>query len=304
MPAYYEILGLDSPPLDLKTVKKAYAKALRETRPDDDPAGFMKLREAYDIAKDEIAYQQANADYIDTSQDSPADNAQEGPVTDSASEGIVSEDIVSEDRDSAAATHISDDALKALLDDTPPDEAAMPIAAEAPAEDIPHTGDQILMSRLMKAYKDPFLKNDKAHWAKLLDEKTALSIDEYQDFDARLRNALIDTYNQWIEDKAENKSKRRPFSSAIENLIFDKMDWRFLQEEGSYKSQQINWLKSQMDLFNRPAPRHVQQARAMSQQQAVEFEDDDDSLGKIIWRVIRVIIIFVVISQFFKLFGS
>lgn len=287
MADYYKVLGLDGPPNDLKTVKKAYAKALRSTRPDDDPNGFMKLREAYTFAKQDIAYREANADDINAEQDSSGDVAQ---------------DLQSADITPDGAEQITDKALSALLEDTPPDNKALPEASDEQPEEIELTGDQILMSRLMKAYKDPFLKNDKAHWGKILDDKADLSIDEYLDFDSRLRNALIDTYNQWIEDKAKDKSKRRPFPSTIENLIFDKMEWRFLQEADSYKSQQIEWLKSQMDLFNRPAPKHIRQAREMNQTQVTEFEDDDESLWTFIWRIIRVILIFLVISQVFKLF--
>jgi len=48
MPApqqYFEVLGLDAPPTDRKAVKRAYSKMLKVTRPEDDPEGFMRLRD-------------------------------------------------------------------------------------------------------------------------------------------------------------------------------------------------------------------------------------------------------------------
>jgi len=35
--SYFEVLGLDGPPQDRKTVKRAYSKQLKATRPEDDP---------------------------------------------------------------------------------------------------------------------------------------------------------------------------------------------------------------------------------------------------------------------------
>lgn len=36
---------------DIREVKKAYAKKLRETHPEDDPVGFQRIKEAYEIVK-------------------------------------------------------------------------------------------------------------------------------------------------------------------------------------------------------------------------------------------------------------
>ena len=45
----FELLGL-SPDADERSIKRAYAQCLRNTRPDEDPAGFQRLREAYELA--------------------------------------------------------------------------------------------------------------------------------------------------------------------------------------------------------------------------------------------------------------
>jgi hypothetical protein len=46
----WHILGIDGEFADARMVKKAYAQQLKHTRPDKDPEGFRRLREAYEIA--------------------------------------------------------------------------------------------------------------------------------------------------------------------------------------------------------------------------------------------------------------
>ena len=47
----WEILGI-TPDADKKAIKLAYAKRLKQTRPEDDPEGFKRLYEAYQQALD------------------------------------------------------------------------------------------------------------------------------------------------------------------------------------------------------------------------------------------------------------
>lgn len=53
----FAILGISPQGATSKTIKKAYALKLKQTRPDEDPEGFMALRAAYDQALKYLAYQ-------------------------------------------------------------------------------------------------------------------------------------------------------------------------------------------------------------------------------------------------------
>ncbi|GAA6142184.1 J domain-containing protein [Hydrogenophaga sp. 5NK40-0174] len=49
MSSPYEVLGI-GPEADERDIKRAYARLLKKTRPDDDPEGFQRLNEAYQAA--------------------------------------------------------------------------------------------------------------------------------------------------------------------------------------------------------------------------------------------------------------
>ncbi|KAB7615216.1 J domain-containing protein [Amylibacter sp. SFDW26] len=52
----FAILGVEEKGATLASIKKAYSVKLKVTRPDDDPEGFMELREAYNHAKNIVKW--------------------------------------------------------------------------------------------------------------------------------------------------------------------------------------------------------------------------------------------------------
>ena len=48
----WSVLGIE-PTQDLSVIKRAYARQLKNTRPDQDPEGYQRLREAFDAAKNQ-----------------------------------------------------------------------------------------------------------------------------------------------------------------------------------------------------------------------------------------------------------
>lgn len=61
----FKILGLSQETATKTSIRKAYAIKLKATRPDDDPQGFMELREAFESAKNIIHWQEQDAANVD-----------------------------------------------------------------------------------------------------------------------------------------------------------------------------------------------------------------------------------------------
>lgn len=59
MKRYWKLLGI-APTEDLVAIKRAYAKVLKQNRPDDDPEAYQRLREAYDWVQRDARRAQAN----------------------------------------------------------------------------------------------------------------------------------------------------------------------------------------------------------------------------------------------------
>ena len=65
MAAWWKVLEVDTD-ADLRSIKRAYAAKLKSIRQDEDPKGFMELREAYDIARRRVSVPQSVPEIIQT----------------------------------------------------------------------------------------------------------------------------------------------------------------------------------------------------------------------------------------------
>jgi curved DNA-binding protein CbpA len=75
----FEVLGIEKKGATLQSVKKAYSKKLKETRPDEDPEGFMALREAYNLARTQTEWAQFDEEEFEQEETSNVDQATAEP---------------------------------------------------------------------------------------------------------------------------------------------------------------------------------------------------------------------------------
>jgi len=77
----FEVLGLDAKTATEVDVKRAYAAKLKTTRPDDDPEGFIRLREALEQARNRVRWRDEYGDdddeydYDDDAEDAIKDDS-------------------------------------------------------------------------------------------------------------------------------------------------------------------------------------------------------------------------------------
>jgi len=228
--AYYEVLGLDSPPPDRKTVKRAYSKMLKVTRPEDDPDGFMRLRDAHDIALNIIAREAEAAAWraeqeLQQEDAHPTQAETSDAQTVSVDPGLTYEDIIQEDA-TVSGTGYS-------IGPSPSLDAPVP----EPSVAAPDTTD------------DPKNYNDRENWNKLFREARQLDIDDYVDFEQLLLNKILTFHGYYDDDNAHfDRPEKLPqkFSPSIAASLFKTMSWDQVNKQGYYRGQQIEWLERRM----------------------------------------------------------
>lgn len=200
---YFEVLGLTDHPEDLRSLKKAYAAKLKITHPEDDPTGFMELRDAYEIGKQYLEYRiQSEVDEIESDFEPKTDDTQN----------------YENDYIDVSQLHI-DSSKHYFVDVGSNDEA------NHTQDNVVQTQDKILLSKFKKLIDTPDKSNLRTEWIALFEQRTDLSIDEYLDFENGFSALLARKYDNWRRQKQVDTYLPRPLSSEIETLIFNRMGW-------------------------------------------------------------------------------
>ena len=226
-------LDLEEKTRDLKVVKRAYAKKLKLTRPDDDPDGFRKLRQAFDDAKQRIQWAEYDDEYEEDLDTASEEDIQSQPI---------------EPYESAQETEVLKDK---------PDELQKPIAEPELSKsveqeiDLPHeTVDEIPneWSLVWKALEKTagFLKipvnewdeepetkkkpwgADKPNfdvlvWAEVLDEPTLSRLDYWESISNDLRWQLL-RFLGWNYEKPDNHPLKN-VPAEFASFLAERFDW-------------------------------------------------------------------------------
>ena len=250
---YYEILGLDSPPADRKAVKRAYSKRLKITRPEDDPDGFMRLRDAHDVALSIIARQAEQAAWEaqttigqaptepDIEPEAPAPISE--PIPDFEPSLFYQDMLPTEAKEKAEDTSYSigpSPNFDAPVIQFEPEPPKAPPLAEAL--------DTLLI--------DPKNYNDRETWNQLFRDARELDIDDYVDFEHMILDAILnfhgyDDYNNDHHNTPEKLPQK--LSPSIAASLFKTMSWDQVNTQGYHRGEQVEWLARRMQIHKRGA---------------------------------------------------
>ena len=246
---YFEVLGLDAPPTDRKAVKRAYSKMLKVTRPEDDPEGFMRLRDAHDYALDILRWQTEEA----------AHSAQQITVE------TVQTDEQQAPQIEANAQHEAEASL--TYGDMLPTNNAEPVEAESetsysigptPNLDAPVTLQEFvapppLLDDLDKLLSDAKYYNDREQWNILFRQARQLDIDDYVDFEQNLLDRILRFHGYFEDHPNHDTPERMPqkFSPSITASLFKTMNWDKVSKMGYMRGIQIDWLERRMAIRRR-----------------------------------------------------
>ena len=250
MPApqqYFEVLGLDAPPTDRKAVKRAYSKMLKVTRPEDDPEGFMRLRDAHDYALDIVKWQAEESAH--------------------ASQQITVDTVYTDEQPATSIEAKTEAEPSLTYGDMLPPNKTEPAEAESessysigptPNLDAPVTLQEFvapppLLDDLDKLLSDAKLYNDREQWNILFRQARQLDIDDYVDFEQSLLDRILRFHGYFEDHPNHNTPERMPqkFSPSITASLFKTMNWDKVSKMGYMRGLQIDWLERRMAIRRR-----------------------------------------------------
>lgn len=267
--SYFAILGLEAPPADRKAVKRAYSKQLKLTRPEDNPEGFMQLRDAHDLALNILARQAEDAKWEaeQTAQTTtPIAELSEPAEPDS---GLTFEDMILEDPEPDSRTSYA-------IGPTPSLDAPVIFAEPDEPSEPPLYQDVVTILDSPESY------NDRDSWNRLFREARQLDIDDYVDFEHFLMECILRFHGYYDPHTPHyDQPERLPqkLSPSISASLFKTMNWDKVGKLSYHAANQIEWLNRRMRISRQT----VQiQSTATSNPSA----DSPNALGRWFWPIL------------------
>lgn len=197
-------LGLDCAPETIRDVKRAYARRLKQVRPEEDADGFQRLRDAYEYAL-QITEQQDN---FDRRQITPPP----APVPDNSPAELTPNFVDPTSADLPAEAPDIDP--RPRLD-------PLPIELEPFSEPFPGSVDWDGLGDLIERTNAQFDRGLASYltedWRTLLDDPVLVSIDVSQEYEAYLLQQLLDrTGYNWSKVPVRPDGMSREFAELID----------------------------------------------------------------------------------------
>jgi hypothetical protein len=252
----FQLLGLDRATATEADVRRAYAERLKVTRPEDDRAGFMALRAAFEHARESVRWREQYGE------DDPYDDYEED-----------------DDESGAPATAGSEthDGALTLAPDSEPEPAYEPEPQDTDEQAFEARIDRAmdrLVDLLTATGFEPDLKTLRAR----LEDNEVAGIDEFQALQWRVRQLLCDRTGYNLEPQ----QIRRPMWLTLE--VFDTLDhfygWTTQPTTHPYVRRLNDWLaKVRTDIAWYAAP---QEARKQAVLQELSGADKEEQ-GSLLW---------------------
>ncbi|MBA3068785.1 MAG: hypothetical protein FP825_09915 [Hyphomonas sp.] len=192
----FDLLGLDRASATEADVRRAYAERLKTTRPEDDRAGFMALRAAFEQARENVRWR--------------TEYGEDDPYEDYEEEGAGA-------AEAAPAPAGDSDELTFAPEPEPDDEPGPQDTDEQTFE----TRIDRAMDRLVDLLTATGFEPDLKHLKACLDDNDVAGIDEFQTLQWRVRQLLCDRTGYNLDPQ----EIRRPVWLTLE--VFDTLDQHF-----------------------------------------------------------------------------
>lgn len=233
----FAFFGLDRQTATLAEVKREYAKRLKTTRPDDDPAGFMLLRETMERAREQIEWRE------DDRNDPYGPEAKDRDEAEPFEDEIVSPHPASE----PGFAQSFGPASEPELDDLPPEPKSSAPAFQpiGPDEDRNAVSEAIRdVEALMKNEQD---RKVWARWLDILERPAFDSIDAFNLLSIEMRNKVCAETGFNFNSAHHAKMSPRMLSEILLKLD-DRFGWSH-QSTGDWGDKlQNRWVSRLVEL--------------------------------------------------------
>ena len=304
MAQFYEVLGLDAPPKDRRDVKKAYSKKLKVTRPEDDPDGFMRLRDAHDYALKWLSWQpkaEPISDDDTPEPDNKDDDMDDAAINESLNVSLnvsLGTDTITVAENSPTAYSIG---LSPSLDAPPPDlveenSTGYNIGAtpnlEAPPQTHIEPAPPPLDDDIIALLQSEETRNNREGWNSLFRKARELNIDDYVDFENLLFHRILEFHGFYEDnnDYFETPEKmKKLISRSITASLFKTMHWDEVTHFDPQKKYRIEWLEKRMGLRKPNISKYVQGPQTP--------ENVPQNLARWFWPALALIFLLAIISD-------
>ncbi len=205
----FAYFGLDQETADEAALKRAYAQKLKTTRPDEDPQGFMKLREAYNAARTWLS---------DAAEGKPAWQAGGGPLAAAIGAGEPAESIA---------------------------ESTSGPAAEEVAREAPWSGTaspQVVLEEIVQLLESDDAGSKQAELLGLLNDPAVEDLDSFIWLSRAVRDYICERTGMF-DDESETGPRWHLWTAGA--LLFDlerHFGWAHQQASEYWEVAQNNWV--------------------------------------------------------------
>ncbi|ABC32204.1 protein containing DnaJ domain [Hahella chejuensis KCTC 2396] len=227
----WAVLGIEATQ-DKKSIKRAYAKLLKQIDVSQEPDKFQQLREAYDYA---LYYAESGAADLRATPDMAASDADERRAD------ILRQTTV-EAPELSYTTVTSDNLHTASAQPSP-----MSPAQEAEPEFDPYREAHFIMERVAAVFDDPQARKDTAQW------RAALSVDAIEDFEVRdiVRYDMFAFVVSKLDVGDWNAISKKPITRDVIQYLNHVFHWTDSELELSqhFEPQEINMVMYEIHGF-------------------------------------------------------
>ena len=221
------ILGLTEMPEDRRALRKAYAKTLRTIRADEDPEGFMRLRDA--MVHIEFLLEH-NIKISDGNEQDETHNA-------IAVESLQIESL--DDAPSSFSPHIFESA--------PPVSAHADSLAATRLEPLPIYG---VIEDAIAVTQDPWKRNNLDVWKDIFERADLEDIDNFAEFENAMRQIFVQL--AWDAENGEETAKQwKVVDLNVAKHIFVGLQWNLGDVGNAHIAEQVDYIRRYFKLITK-----------------------------------------------------